>query len=113
MSTTTKGIFDNSLFIFYLALLKEKLNAIHEENKGALQKVIVCLELPFVVEEKEIKKFFAKCGGGVKSIELYIFIFFFFLILTKFSFRSGALVFSSAIVEFNKKGGVKEAVNIF
>eukprot|EP01080_Neovahlkampfia_damariscottae_P002645 gene2645-3842_t len=85
MSTTTK------------ALLKEKLQALQDESKGALQKVIVCLELPFVVEEKEIKKFFAKCGGGVKSIEL---------------FRSGALVFSSAIVEFNKKGGVKEALTL-
>lgn len=37
------------------------------------------MELPFVVEESDVKKFFAKCSGGVKRLEMFV-IFFFIII---------------------------------
>lgn len=53
-------------------ILKERLESIKNEKDGqkALQKSIVVLELPFVVEEREIKKYFSRCGGGVERLEL-------------------------------------------
>lgn len=53
-------------------ILKERLESIKNEKDGvkSLQKSIVVLELPFVVEEREIKKYFVRCGGGVERLEL-------------------------------------------
>jgi hypothetical protein len=59
--------------------------------------MVIVFELPFVIDETDIKKFFAKVAGGVKSLEVY---------------RSGALVFSTAIIELNQKKGVKKAIEL-
>jgi RNA recognition motif-containing protein len=53
-------------------ILREKLEVVKNDKEGlkSLQKSIVVLELPFVVDEKEIKKYFSRCGGGVERAEL-------------------------------------------
>lgn len=58
---------------------------------------MILFELPFVIDENDIRKFFSKVAGGVKSLEVY---------------RSGALVFSTAIIELNQKKGVKKALEL-
>lgn len=59
--------------------------------------MVVLFELPFVVDESDVRKWFSKCGGGVKSMEVY---------------RSGALVFSTALIELQQKKGVKKAIEL-
>eukprot|EP00761_Pharyngomonas_kirbyi_P014843 gb/GECH01014874.1/.p1 GENE.gb/GECH01014874.1/~~gb/GECH01014874.1/.p1 ORF type:complete len:127 (+),score=18.38 gb/GECH01014874.1/:1-381(+) len=76
-------------------ILKRRLEELEEKDPKALDRVVVVLELPFVVDEDEVKSFFKPCGS-IKHVEIK---------------RSGALVFSSAIVEFSKKNSVKSAVS--
>ncbi|KAL0483211.1 U4/U6 snRNA-associated-splicing factor PRP24 [Acrasis kona] len=75
------------------ALLLEKLNEIGADAKR-LKKTIVVMELPFVADESDMKKYFSKCKGSVRSIDIY---------------RSGALIFSSAIIEFSSSKGAQQA----
>eukprot|EP00761_Pharyngomonas_kirbyi_P014537 gb/GECH01014567.1/.p1 GENE.gb/GECH01014567.1/~~gb/GECH01014567.1/.p1 ORF type:complete len:108 (+),score=20.21 gb/GECH01014567.1/:1-324(+) len=63
------------------------------EEKG-LERTIVITELPFVIEEDDIKKHLSGCGK-ITNVEVK---------------RSAALVFSCAIVEFGKKKSVKSAL---
>lgn len=77
-------------------LIKEKLESIANTDKKKIERMVILFELPFVVDESDIRKWFSKCGG-VKSMEVY---------------RSGALVFSTALIELQQKKGVKKAIEL-
>lgn len=57
--------------------------------------MIVVFELPFVVDEEDITRFFAKTIGQVRRVHII---------------RTGALIFSSALIEFQKKSHVQKAI---
>ncbi len=65
-------------------------------DEKRLSRIVIVFELPFVVDENDIRKWFSKVGG-IKNMEI---------------FRSGALVFSTAIIELQKKSGVKKACEL-
>jgi hypothetical protein len=51
-----------------LALIRSKLSEINDPKR--LKKTIVVLELPFVADDTDMKRYFSKCKGGVKSIDM-------------------------------------------
>ncbi|KAL9645426.1 hypothetical protein ABK040_002624 [Willaertia magna] len=81
------------------ALIKSKLEEIQNSKDGEklLKKTIVVFELPFVIEEQQIKDYFEKATGGISSVEL---------------FKASALVFTAAIIQFNKEKGAEKALEI-
>lgn len=59
--------------------------------------MVVVSELPFVVDEEDIRSFFAGPVGTVKRV---------------FVLRTGALIFNSALIEFHKKSHVQKAISL-
>ncbi|KAG2373195.1 hypothetical protein C9374_012797 [Naegleria lovaniensis] len=80
-------------------LIKQKLEDILQEKEGEkiLKRTIVVFELPFVAEEKQIREFFEKVSGGIASIDVI---------------KANALVFSSAVIQFNKEKGAEKALEL-
>ncbi|EFC39809.1 predicted protein [Naegleria gruberi] len=68
-----------------------------KEGEKLLKRTIVVFELPFVAEEKQIREFFEKVSGGISSIDVI---------------KANALVFSSAVIQFNKEKGAEKAIEL-
>jgi len=55
------------------SLMKDKLNEVNEKDGSkSIQRMLVVFELPFVVDEDDIKRFFTKKVGVVKKIDMYV-----------------------------------------
>lgn len=77
-------------------LLKDKIRDLFPEGKN-MDKAVCVQELPYTVDDAEVKKYFEDTCGPVKAVEVI---------------RSGALVFASAIVEFATKKGYKKSMDV-
>lgn len=76
-------------------LLKDKIKELFPDGK--MERAVCVQELPYTVDDVEVKKYFEDTCGPVRMVEII---------------RSGALVFASAIVEFANKKGHKKSLDV-
>lgn len=49
-------------------MIRSKLSEITDPKR--LKRTIVVMELPFVADDTDMKRYFSKCKGGIKSIDM-------------------------------------------